>query len=246
MDVFSDYIVYVDESGDHNLDAPDPTYPVFVLAFCIIRKAEYIEQVVPAIQEMKFRHFGHDMVVFHEHEIRKARGDFAFLTDKGRRETFMADLSSLVEHSSFTVISVCIRKDQLKARYAKPTNPYHLALEFGLERVHRCLAARDEGEKTTHVVFEARGQKEDDELELEFRRVCDGANYHKRRLNLRFVLASKKVNSCGLQLADLVARPIGLNVIRPGQVNRAYDLVEPKLDRSARGVIEGWGLKCFP
>ena len=29
---FSEYVVYVDESGDHGLEALDPTYPVFVLA----------------------------------------------------------------------------------------------------------------------------------------------------------------------------------------------------------------------
>jgi hypothetical protein len=29
----SDYIVYVDESGDHGLVSVDPEYPVFVLAF---------------------------------------------------------------------------------------------------------------------------------------------------------------------------------------------------------------------
>lgn len=32
---FSDYVVYVDESGDHSLASIDPDYPVFVLALCI-------------------------------------------------------------------------------------------------------------------------------------------------------------------------------------------------------------------
>ena len=31
---FSDYIVYVDESGDHGLKIA-PLYPIFVLAFCV-------------------------------------------------------------------------------------------------------------------------------------------------------------------------------------------------------------------
>ena len=30
--VFSDYVVYVDESGDHSLTSIDADYPVFVLA----------------------------------------------------------------------------------------------------------------------------------------------------------------------------------------------------------------------
>ena len=56
MNTFSEYIVYVDESGDHNLAKPDPEFPVFVLAFCIFRKDEYISQVVPALQRIKFKH----------------------------------------------------------------------------------------------------------------------------------------------------------------------------------------------
>jgi hypothetical protein len=32
---YSKHIVYVDESGDHNLQSIDEQYPVFVLAFCV-------------------------------------------------------------------------------------------------------------------------------------------------------------------------------------------------------------------
>ncbi len=43
IDKFSDYIVYVDESGDHGLQNLDPNYPVFVLAFYLpIQHAHYI------------------------------------------------------------------------------------------------------------------------------------------------------------------------------------------------------------
>ena len=31
----SDYIVYVDESGDHSLTSINPRYPLFVLSFCV-------------------------------------------------------------------------------------------------------------------------------------------------------------------------------------------------------------------
>jgi hypothetical protein len=36
---YGDYIVYVDESGDHGLRSMDPNYPLFVLAFCIFDKS---------------------------------------------------------------------------------------------------------------------------------------------------------------------------------------------------------------
>jgi len=52
-------------------------------------------------------------------------------------------------------------------------------------------------------------------------------------------------DSAGLQLADLVARPIGLSVLRPGQPSRAFDAVKPKL-LVKNGRADEWGLKCYP
>ena len=137
-----------------------------------------------------------------------------------------------------------------------PLHSHHLGLEFGLERVRgflqqqgEWLAAANGGpthaDPAVHVIVEKRGKNEDDELELEFRRICDGANYKSEKLNFEIVFADKKSNSAGLQLADLVARPIGLSVLRPDQPNRAFDAVKPKL-LMKNGLVEGWGLKCFP
>ena len=100
-------------------------------------------------------------------------------------------------------------------------------------------------------MVECRGRKEDNELELEFRRICDGANRLGRRLPFDVVFADKKVDSPGLQLADLVARPIGLQVLRPQQPNRAFDLLARKFycsgGRAQVGSgFQGWGLKVFP
>lgn len=47
---FGDYLVYVDESGDHELTKIDPQYPVFVLLFCIIHKDDYLTRVCPDLQ----------------------------------------------------------------------------------------------------------------------------------------------------------------------------------------------------
>ena len=38
---FSDYVVFVDESGDHGMQNIDPQFPIFVLVFCVIVKVEY-------------------------------------------------------------------------------------------------------------------------------------------------------------------------------------------------------------
>jgi hypothetical protein len=45
-----------------------------------------------------------------------------------------------------------------------------------------------------------------------------------------------------LQLADLVARPIGLSVLRAEQPNRAFDIIKQKIWRYEE---TGKGLKIF-
>lgn len=241
---FSDYIVYVDESGDHGLTTLDPNYPLFVLAFCIFAKKTYTEQVVPAVQQLKFQHFGHDLVILHEHEIRKETGDFSCFRNRQEKMVFLEQVSAIIEQADFSLVACVIEKQKLLQRYQVPNNPYHLALAFGLERVYRYLQSKGQDDRITYIVVERRGRKEDDELELEFRRICDGANWFNHPLPLAIRFADKKTNSTGLQLADMVARPIGMSVLRPEQPNRAYEILNRKFYGSAEG--QRWGLKCFP
>ena len=236
MAEFSDYIVFVDESGDHSLTSIDPKFPVFALSFCVVRKAEYTGTVVPAMQSFKFKYWGHDAVVLHEHEIRKTKGDFAFLrTDKALREGFYDDLNTLISDAPITIIASVIDKVRLTAKYPNPWSPYRIALHFCLERLLLFLTSMGQEGKLVHVIFECRGKVEDSELELEFRRIVDGSStwgwtsrdFSPMGFAPRF--ARKSVNSTGLQLADLTARPIALKTIRPTQPNRAYDIILTKL-----------------
>jgi len=246
LDKFSDYIVFVDESGDHGLVRIDSDYPVFVLVFCIFNKKQYVNDIVTRVSEFKIKFWGHCETVLHGHEIRKPKGEFTILFDKKVREIFLPELSSIIQDSQFTIIASVIDKLKLKNQYSSPVNPYQISMSFGLERVFRYLSSIDQGDKRTSLVIEKRGKKEDDELELVFRRICDGTNYLNRQFPFDLVMIDKKCNSTGLQLADLVARPIGLNHIRPNQTNRAFEIINNKIRKSPKGDINGWGLKVFP
>lgn len=243
---FSDYIVFVDESGDHGLLNIDANYPVFVLSFCLFRKQDYVDSTVPALQNFKLSHFGHDQVILHERDIRKDIGSFAFLKDRESKKRFLDELTKIVAAQNFTLITAIIDKKKYAERYHEPDNPYHIALGFGLERTFYYLRSLGVANARTHVLVEARGKKEDDELELEFRRICDGGNYENEQLPFDVVFVDKKSNCGGLQLADLVARPMGVRYLRPEQGNRAFDVLEGKLYSNERGKYQGWGLKSFP
>jgi hypothetical protein len=225
---FSDYVVYVDESGDHSLASINPDFPVFVLALCVIHKRHYAEKIIPAVEKLKFNYFGHDSVVLHEHDIRKQKGDFAFLSHLPTRLEFVGQLSSIMDASNFILIACVVDKARMSKSEGASTNPYHIALDICLECLRGFLAEKKQDHLQTHVVVECRGKKEDRELELEFRRICDGNNAGNRQLPFDVVFADKKTNLAGLQLADLVARPVGLNYIRPAQANQAFDMLKRK------------------
>lgn len=238
MSDFSDYIIYADESGDHGLVSIDSQFPVFALVFCVISKEDYTHSIVPAIQKFKFQYWGHDTATLHEHGIRKEEGDFAFLmADSELRERFLQDLSEILSGMPIQIVASIIDKELLKSLYSDPYNPYEIALLFCLERLLDILISNNQKGKVVHVVFESRGAREDRELELEFLRICrENKQWGYKQGQKDFTqitfeprFAKKLSNSTGLQLADLVARPIALKQLRPDQPNRAYETIKPKL-----------------
>jgi hypothetical protein len=241
---FSKYIIYVDESGDHGLTSIDSTYPIFNLAFCIFDKKYFSESVIPVIQKIKFDHFGHDQVVLHEHEIRKEKGAFRF-KNKDEKKRFLERIHVEMTELKFIIISTVILKNKFKPK-DETLHPYHYALQHCLSKLDQFLTEKGEHSKVTHIIFECRGNAEDRELELEFRRLCDAYNY-----NFEIIFADKKSNSVGLQIADLVARPIGIKALRPEQANRAFDVIKDLFfceggRKNSGSHYEGFGFNILP
>lgn len=237
-------LVFLDEAGDHSLDPVDKDFPVFVLAFMLCEDTEYVDVIVPAFTRFKVKYFGHDGIILHSRDIRKALGDFAFLQVPDERQQFYSDLNELMIASRFQLIAIAIRKQTHKARYGKACrDPYDLALEFGMERLKSFL--EEVGQKEVTLLAEARGKNEDDSLRLAFLQLLKhGSYYHDFKsieFNLTFV--SKKSNVLGHQIADLCAYPIARRVIDPKKSHQAFEIVQAKfIDRP------GWrhGFKIFP
>ena len=250
MSGFSDYIVFVDESGDHGMASIDPAYPLFVLSCCLVSKRDYMQSIVPAVQRLKFDTFGHDSVVLHERDIRRDLGPFALLRDRERKQAFIEALTDVLAAAPMTVFAAVIDKRRLLDR-KRNENPYEVSLRFCLEGIHHRLSRLGQVQQAhrpllTHVLCEARGRNEDAELELAFRRICDGDNRDASKMPFEPVICDKKSNSTGLQLADLIARPIGMHMLEPEQANRAWQVIREKLDKDHDGHALGHGLKCFP
>jgi hypothetical protein len=239
-DEFSDYIVFVDESGSPTLSAIDPNHPVFVLVFCIFNKSDYCDTIQPAIKRLKFDFFGHDMTILHSHEIRKRSGEFNILMDEGRRKAFLHRLDNIILQSSFNIIATVIDKREIyKEAKVSADYVYHHALWECVKKLYNFLKTKNATDKLTHIIAESRGKTEDKNLAIAFEKISyaldfseknlqkDILRYHTEHMSLLF--ASKKINSAGLQIADLMGHPIGRHALKPDKPNHVFEILKNKI-----------------
>jgi len=240
----------LDESGDHGLKHFDPNYPVFVLAAVLLRDPA-LGQLEKTFSGLKQVYFGNGDIIFHEREIRKREGPFGEL-EKDKYVRFVEDLTHTIDQLDFQVIAVIIDKRRLVTRYVRPDNPYEIALGFVIERI--AMEVRECYDGELPLILEGRGRREDRSLLRVFRDFREGRHPLSKPLRyggevlkcMRLKFRDKRENIAGLQLADLVARPLGIGYLRPEQRNRAVEVIREKLIKSPRGNVDGFGLKVFP
>jgi hypothetical protein len=245
MTTFSKFIIYADESGSPNLGADNRDFPIFVLNFLVVEKRVYTHDLVPPLQSLKFNYFGHDQIILHERDIRRQSGAFVrFRANADQRGRLLESIAGLVATRNAQFACAIIDKRKIVSEAVNPWSPYDIALGICMETAAHILVSQGEEDTDVHVIFEARGKKEDELLELEFRRVAAGdvrvsfGASPITRFQWTPVFADKRSNSSGLQIADLAARPLGLSYLRPTQPNRAFSAMRLT---SAEG-----GIKVYP
>jgi hypothetical protein len=157
-------ILFLDESGDHNLSVIDPQYPLFVLGGVIVEQAYAEGEMADRIQDFKRRLFGRDDIVLHTADITRNRNGFERIKDTPFRERFYTELNALMRDLHYQVVACAIRKERHLARYGVAAlDPYLLSLDILVERF--CL---DIGNVTEGglIVAEKRDPTLDHELEL--------------------------------------------------------------------------------
>ena len=242
----SRFIAFIDECGDHSLEKIDRDFPLFLLASIVVERSVYIDQIIPAMGALKMQYWNHEGVNLHSREIRKALGPFSFMQVPDIRLRFLEQLTTLMADLPFMLFVAGIRKDCHVHKYGKDaTNPYSLALEFALEQIVNFLDKM--GEMELPCVVEGRGRKEDEQLQRVFHKLMTpDTGEHPRslfsNLSCSLVFRSKRDNIAGIQLADLCAHPCARHILRPEQVNRAYDIAQNHIYKE--GDACGW--KIFP
>lgn len=241
-------ILFLDESGDHNLSVIDPDYPLFVLGGVIVEQ-DYAEgPLEQAVRDFKQRLFERDDLILHTADITRNRNGFERLKERAFRERFYAELNALVRSLEFQVVACVIRKDDHLRRYGVAAlDPYMLSLDILVERFCMEIGNVEGG---GCIVAERRDPTLDRELDIAWlnlkvqgTRFMQAKDIEKRIVNLS--LRSKTANIAGLQLADLVVTPIGRKALGK-TIKEDYRVVEKKFRRSRSDKIEGFGLVVLP
>jgi len=68
--------LFIDESGDHNLEKIDSQYPVFVLAGVIFDNDYYNKTAKEKIKKFKIKIFGTDKIILHTADISRNKNGF--------------------------------------------------------------------------------------------------------------------------------------------------------------------------
>ena len=69
-------ILFLDESGDHNLSIIDPQYPLFVLGGVIVDKKYAENQLTESVNKFKKDMFGTQDIILHTADISRNRNGF--------------------------------------------------------------------------------------------------------------------------------------------------------------------------
>ena len=197
------HLVYVDESGSPSSLRTDPNYPIFVMAACVFDPDVYASRLLPAVGALKIRHLGSDSPVLHESEIRKRLGIFNFKGDIQARTAFIEGLSSVVQDCVPLVVAAVVGHSDLERDVDQAALQ---ALWDGF---------REHSSGPSHWIFERRGKREDTAVSRAFEALSASGATHE--------FVAKGRGLAGLEMADMLARPIGLSVLRPTQPNRALE-----------------------
>lgn len=152
----------------------------------------------------------------------------------------MKQITHVIASASFSIVSVVLDKNN-PGKFDESV--YGYLMRKGLERVFEAIGPIAKKDKT-FVIVEARGTTEDRQLELEFRRTCSGQNKWRRNLPFEIQVASKQSNCEGLQLSDLIARPIGTTHLHPEnkEKNRPYQTIKKKFVTASDCDFKGEGI----
>lgn len=240
-------VLFLDESGDHSLSKIDPQYPMFVLAGCVFEMGYYEDVVVPEINSFKNDLLGNDKIILHTEDIAHNKNGFERVMEEEFRNNFYQKINAVLSKLEYKILACAIKKDEHFKKYGLAAiDPYMLSMDCIVERF---VFELEEINQSGIIIAESRNSILDNELELAFLNLkVRGTSYvsasRVKKAVSQLSIKDKKENIAGLQIADLIASPIGRSILaKRNKID--YTMIEGKY-RNKDGKYMGYGLVVLP
>ncbi|HZS01028.1 MAG TPA: DUF3800 domain-containing protein [Chloroflexota bacterium] len=247
-------LVFIDECGNHT--SRDRHFPYFCVTAAVIAAADY-----PAV-EAAWRQWRRDWLVQPEratHEPTLRSGKLRYALQPGRAEAEAeASLEALLDSLPFTLVAAVLDHDAFASMYHGrrvdeflPRDTYLMCFTFVLERVVHLLY-HGLGDHMGLVRADQRGRREDALLQREFQRLkTEGTlfvadTWFRYQLGPHMEFLGRQADEVGLQIADLLARPIAERYADPTVNPTRWAVARRKLYAGGPGTRAAYGLKVFP
>ena len=201
-------LIFIDETGDHDLINIDPQYPLFALGALVISEKEY-EKMDAEMKSIKKEFFDDDgTFILHSSELRRPLSDKSddrntVMVDPNKRAAFYKAFDTRITVPiKFGIIACFIRKRSMADTYVFPADPYYFSFENLLNRIIRY------GNEHNVIHAETRGPELDTELLSEYEQLSKTGihSYSPEEITAKtsLKLVNKKDNMNGLQAIDLM------------------------------------------
>lgn len=251
--VSSMYLMYIDESGD-TVPLSSNGKKFLVLTGCVIHEAE-IQEIEKKLRAIKQKYYQDPNIEIKSNFLRYANPDLSEssplkLNAKDKYDELEAEVNKFLIEIPVLLFSVVIDKEKYWEQYPSQ-NPYDIAYIFLLERFQMFLDDKDA--LGISIIDPREGQVEKHFMGEELDRIHNRMRWEESKFwtkcprIIEKLLFSQSDKTIGIQIADLYCYPI-FNIFEYGNKNywRYKEQTLPKLQRSPKGTIEGWGLKIFP
>lgn len=258
------YRMYVDEVGNaqrckHPSDLNARYLSLTGVIISLDYSRDYLHPQFEAIKSTYFNSHPDDPVIFHQKEPLQRNRPFESLRNKEVEDAFFYELFEVISQAEYQVVTAVVDKYAIAAKHGDATwEPYHFALEILLERYVRFLKSITDAQGD--ILIEARNSGQDRQLKAEFTRMCNKGTYYCTKSEIERVITSKEIkikakasNIAGLQLADLVAHPSTISIIKEtlGEDythtygNKVVSILNNKKYKRDGGIIKGVGRKII-
>jgi len=241
-------ILFLDESGDHNLTAIDPQHPIFVLGGVIADKEYALGEMTDKVNSFKKDIFGTSDIILHTADFTRQKNGFEKMKDRDFCENFYKKLNQLISELDIKIISCAIKKEQHMDKYGMDAiDPYHLSLNVLVERF--CFELEENSSKG-QIIAEARDATLDRQLDLAWLNLKVSGTHFKQAVDVdnnisSLTLKRKEDNFAGLEIADAIVTPIARRILnRKSRID--LEIIKQKMRKDHLGEVKGYGLVVLP